>query len=209
MAFFSLFCSCFLLYVVANENDKYVTTESPATDATMAADALQTSYNADTPTTTRKPEQNLLKHAPAAGDQNLRPEKSLNVDNNDIILPNYKKIKKFPSEPDLKVLPYQTQEQVSSPSVVRSVKSDVKTSDEIIRSSDSVSEDLDNKNTRNNAENKNVYNSFAKNEINPTQPAIELSTEEREIPKQVPDVEQQFIKKQHEPEDDKADKTTE
>lgn len=88
--------SCFLFYVVASENAKYVTTKQTATDATMASAAT------DTYPPAALPEYDSNNAADSHNDDRIHAgewEKENINDQTINILPNYKKLKKIQNSP--------------------------------------------------------------------------------------------------------------
>ncbi|XP_065356671.1 SUN domain-containing ossification factor isoform X2 [Calliphora vicina] len=232
LLFITLISSCFLFYVVASENAKYVTTKH-LRDASVASNAHIPPTHPSTATSSTTAATNTptlqsagVTNAPAAGDQRNDDKNALNEDKNDKILPNYKKVKKLiseqqpaslqnddiasttePSPPEAHIL--------STPSVMTSVEHSEMTDEIIKSSSDSVfdGDDDDNNINSNSVDNKNVFNTIdttdsenvkANNEIHSS---IEEPTDTNS-PQQVPDVEQpaeQGIIIQQHVQDDNAD----
>ncbi|XP_023292066.2 uncharacterized protein LOC111675524 isoform X1 [Lucilia cuprina] len=104
LLFITLISSCFLFYVVASENAKYVTTKHLKDDSepsnihnptplNLETSSAETQDSAKTESYKEVGQQNAAVNA--AGVEIKHDKNSLNEDKNDKILPNYKKVKKL------------------------------------------------------------------------------------------------------------------
>ncbi|XP_037821651.1 TNF receptor-associated factor family protein DDB_G0272098-like [Lucilia sericata] len=214
LLFITLISSCFLFYVVASENAKYVTKH--LNDASGPSNIHNpTPLNLETSSAEASAKTSIYEETGqqnAAGVEIKHDKNSLNVDKNDKILPNYKKVKKLILEQQTTTLkrdnidiPITSEPSpvevniVSSPAEENSFKHSETNDDEINKkSSDSVLNDDDdvnnNNDNSNSVENKNLFNTIDIDSVNvKANNEIHSSIEEpieQNSPQQVPDVEE-------------------